>query len=226
MAGINRTAVAVFGGEQGAAVDVSGTLWIFRVCLVIGCVDDLTAARGIVGVEVIGLGDEDDRQIGVLCADGAVELFVRRLQMLGGRCVVVVVADKDGHIESCHVVDDRVLTSCRAGEAEVDVVDVAARGDDVLIRIAGSGCAAALGNRGAVVNDRLDGGILGTAGQCGAFAQTDFQRDDVVVQREVDRVVVHLTVARQVLDGFVSGFHIPVRHKGADVGVHAHLMLI
>ena len=42
----------------------------------------------------------------------------------------------------------------------------------------------------------------------------------------MNRVVVHLAVVVDMLYGFVAVLHIPVRHKGANVGVNPHLVLV
>ena len=87
--------------------------------VVIGVNNDSSAAdRVLVSSFAIGIeiraGHHNDRNIGMRCSDLVIDLSVSILKMLYVRSVVIVVEYECRHIESRHIVDDRILSLAAA----------------------------------------------------------------------------------------------------------------
>ena len=77
------------------------------------------------------------------------------LQIVCRFCIMVVIKDQKGHIQGTDIVDHRRLCPASTRKAKVEIIKVQLPGENVLICIAGTAGASALGDGRAVKHDRF-----------------------------------------------------------------------
>ena len=161
----------------------------------IGPADNIPAAQAIREI-IIRSADEDDRQFRLLFAHDLKKRLVRLLQKVRVRRIVIVIIDKNAHIQPGNVLRHLRLGAASARKAEVDKIRVQPPGEHRGIAVAGMRGAAALRDGAAVEDDGLLVGIRRGGQQLRALVQPDIDRADVVIQREMDQNLPHPAVGK------------------------------
>ena len=101
------------------------------------------------------------------------------LQIFCGFCVMVVIKDQKGRVQGADIIDHRRLCPASSRKAEVEIVKIQLSGENVLIGIAGTAGASALGDGRAIKHHRLFVAIVPGGRKDAVLLQADKHMADV-----------------------------------------------
>ena len=201
---------------------------------VVGLADDVAPLKKFGIVNFARHTHHQNGKIGVLFTNPTEKRLVGRAQRVRSRGIVVIVIHKRAHVQRVDEIGDHQLALGASGETEVDVVHVQMVGDGGVVDVERIAAAAAFGDGGAVIHDRLSVIRGGRFDAC-VVRHADFNVADALVARQEDGHVLHFGffLHRAVHGFFVVAFRsdqsrkirfaaVADQHVGGLAGVNGH----